>query len=186
MSTPKSKVNSKTKTESEVEEDGSGEDAEETTATRKVSGKKRYSKEEIDEIRAKKNDPAYIREKTENYFVLSPNYYHRIYSGDNIRYMADDGNVNDGGFVLGTIKLDGGDVALRLSKFRNYSTKAHTWLVKISNTKTIWKRLPIEVILLRQSIDRMNDRMGNMAEFLMMKYGDEFRDFMKKKGAERS
>lgn len=124
----------------------------------------------------------FVREHTKNHYAVPPKYYNLLAPGDFIRYKDLEGVFYKGGVIRFRGEDEKKGEFLALSPFMPTGPKfVQTFRVYLNECKTIWKKITIDVEMLKNAIDKKSAIINDLSEFLYEKYKDEFVEFLFKR-----
>jgi hypothetical protein len=133
-----------------------------------------------------RTDPDFIKEKTVGFIIVPDNQFGAILINDHIRYVNDEGLFKMGGFVTAKKKSKTGLDYWVIRHFKNQKPEQKTYILYWNKVQTLWKELSgLEIDLLRRSIDLKQEYIRDLSEFLLIKFGVEFREFMNMRESQR-
>jgi len=127
-----------------------------------------------------------IKEKTKGYYIVDSDKFGKLGNGDHIKYLTNDGKFRDGGYIWFKKKSkNNGRMFWMISPSPIINFNTFHYILFWDRIKVLWKRIDHETELLRDSIDLKQSYINDIAAFLLLKYGDEFKHFMNKRELER-
>ncbi len=119
-----------------------------------------------------------ILEKTKNHVFVKPDDYPSLVQGDKVVYISKhDNKFKNGGYVWYCYEKDGNKYWI-IGVVNSPDNDKFHYVLYWHKVKYLWKRLNHETGLLVQSIDKRQDYIADISNFLKIKYGDEFTKFM--------
>jgi hypothetical protein len=120
------------------------------------------------------------------YVLIPKDNWKLVTAGDKVKYIDVDGHFRQGGYIWTTKNTNDGETYWVVGQTIRYKKSSRKFILRWDKIKYLWKKISPEIELLRKSIDRKDDLIKDLAAFLYLKYGDEFRNFMNEKNKSRN
>jgi len=162
----------------------SDDDKKKPSRTKKVvkltGSTKRKSRAIVDPTREQ------IMAATTGYFMVKPDKFERLQSGDRIKYLTEDNRLMEGGYIWYK-KTGVSGTFWMIGAFRNVNMSPGVFKFSLywDKIKILWKQIDVETDLVVQSLDNKQHQLDNKQHqlddifmFLANKFGAEFTAFM--------
>ena len=119
---------------------------------------------------------AELKERLRNFAPVHPNDYHLMQDGDVITYINKKGKVVYDAIIRGNRTTKNKGNPIWIVEFPGM--KMFRYPMLYTNVQKLWKRVRIDTAVLAKCVDITNDDTTDIIEYLTLKFGQEFTDYI--------